>query len=224
MTQMSGRYLSLEEVANRVNEGIDHLDGGRQALLDLGVPASTLSRLLHHQGFPNVENLVTVAEGLGWSVDYLLFGEGSGKTGCPTSKQGDLEGIFGKGARQVLEESPQGVPARYFCHPDWLTEILGGGDPADGLLVLVRTDAMASYLSPGDQIIVNLADNDLIPREGVYLLGWQGVYILRRLQMTTQGLRVSADNLAYESEVVTPTQFRRHFAVGGRVVWVGRSV
>ncbi|MEC3948639.1 S24 family peptidase [Sphingobium sp. HWE2-09] len=101
----------------------------------------------------------------------------------------------------------------------WLRRL--GIDPERASVVSVDGDSMSPTLLDGDDILVDHADAVARLRDGVYILGLDGVLLVKRLVMGPRRWRLSAlsDNPQYPDWTdIDPTLV----TIIGRVAWVGR--
>ncbi|HET9812196.1 MAG TPA: S24 family peptidase [Sphingomicrobium sp.] len=96
--------------------------------------------------------------------------------------------------------------------------------PATSLsIVRVEGDSMAPTLSPGDEILVDLADAGDRLRDGIYVLRVDDSLVVKRLALNPMGRRVTvqSDNPAYPD---WPDCGLGEIHCIGRVIWTGRKV
>ena len=119
----------------------------------------------------------------------------------------------------VSEES--GRP--YFAFDErWLKALTGS--PSDKLSIIrVEGDSMAPTLSPGDDILVDLADREERLRDGVYVLRIDDTLVVKRIALHPIGGRVTvqSDNPAYPD---WPDCDLASLNCIGRVIWAGRKL
>jgi phage repressor protein C with HTH and peptisase S24 domain len=102
----------------------------------------------------------------------------------------------------------------------WLRRM--GLDPARLSLIRVAGDSMQPTLNDGDDIMVDTAAADRIPKKGIHVLRYDGTLMVKRLQPGKGGrLSILSDNPAY-----SPLEDidAKEVTVIGRVVWVGRKL
>jgi phage repressor protein C with HTH and peptisase S24 domain len=119
----------------------------------------------------------------------------------------------------VSEES--GRP--YFAFDErWLKALTGS--PSDKLSIIrVEGDSMAPTLTPGDDILVDLADREERLRDGVYVLRIDDALVVKRIALHPIGGRVTvqSDNPAYPD---WPDCDLASLNCIGRVIWAGRKL
>jgi phage repressor protein C with HTH and peptisase S24 domain len=119
----------------------------------------------------------------------------------------------------VSEES--GRP--YFAFDErWLKALTGS--PSDKLSIIrVEGDSMAPTLTPGDDILVDLADREERLRDGVYVLRIDDTLVVKRIALHPIGGRVTvqSDNPAYPD---WPDCDLASLNCIGRVIWAGRKL
>lgn len=119
----------------------------------------------------------------------------------------------------VSEES--GRP--YFAFDErWLKALTRS--PSDKLSIIrVEGDSMAPTLTPGDDILVDLADREERLRDGVYVLRIDDALVVKRIALHPIGGRVTvqSDNPAYPD---WPDCDLASLNCIGRVIWAGRKL
>lgn len=82
---------------------------------------------------------------------------------------------------------------------------------------------MEPTLSDGDDVLVDLGDNQTQLRDGIYVLRMDDSLNVKRIAIEPQGRRISvvSDNSSYPS---WNNLERRAVNILGRVLWFGRSL
>lgn len=123
------------------------------------------------------------------------------------------------------DERPEGAVA---FDPKWLKS--AGLRPAHLSILHVDGDSMVPTLNHGDDIMVDRSDDARAVRDGVYVLRFEDVLMVKRVSLSpgTRGdgparlrMTISSDNSHYPTwRDVDPD----HVTLVGRVVWVGRRL
>lgn len=199
-----------------------------------GHPVATL-RTWNKRGAVPAEQCVRVAHEKGVSLDWLLLGRGHADNDSPvffgrngslvnspeqaelcrwpevvSLKKYDAIGSCGCGSwiehATVIEHVP-------FARDGLIRE---GLSPDHTVIIGTRGDSMAPLIRPGAEVLVDRSKVD--PRTGgVFAFTWQGELMIKYLQLTDLGLRMSSEN----SERFAPRLFAPHetdqIVIEGRV-------
>ncbi|MGM0563659.1 MAG: S24 family peptidase [Pseudomonadota bacterium] len=132
----------------------------------------------------------------------------------------DVQAAAGQG---LLAQSEDLVDFLAFDR-DWLRGQLKA-NPNDLVLIEVDGDSMTPTLSPGDLIMLNTTDTNVV-RDGIYVLLVDGALIVKRLQSLPGGkLNVISDNQAFPTWTMERQELGSESQrVIGRVVWSGRRM
>ena len=175
---------------------------------------------------PTTHKLSAVANSLGVSMSYLLYGEeswGGGKHPKTEQKSSDILSI----ASLAVENSATGVALvtqeredkPFFFHRNWVKQKLNA-NPSDLRVVDVKGDSMSPTLSEGDTVLINLKENTPSP-PGVFVLFDGFGLVLKRLELQPDGaVQILSDNLNYAPH----TRLLSDINIIGRVVWIGREL
>lgn len=130
----------------------------------------------------------------------------------------DVEASAGYGALAEMEAKS----AQFGFDPNWLRKLTASKSPSLSIIG-VRGDSMEPTLSDGDDVLVDLGDNQTRLRDGIYVLRMDDTLAVKRVAIEPQGRKVSvvSDNPAY------PTWNgldRRTVNIVGRVLWFGRKL
>lgn len=130
----------------------------------------------------------------------------------------DVEASAGHGALAEMEAKS----AQFGFDPGWLRKLTASKSPSLSIIG-VRGDSMEPTLSDGDDVLVDLGDNQARLRDGIYVLRMNDTLAVKRVALEPQGRKVSvvSDNPAY------PTWNgldRRTVHIVGRVLWFGRKL
>lgn len=163
------------------------------------------------------------------SILARFFGVDEAVLGGPTRRSGpvvdlvqvpilNIEASAGHGALAEMEAKS----AQFGFDPNWLRKLTASKSPSLSIIG-VRGDSMEPTLSDGDDVLVDLGDNQARLRDGIYVLRMDDALAVKRIAIEPQGRKVSvvSDNLAY------PTWNgldRRTVNIIGRVLWFGRKL
>jgi phage repressor protein C with HTH and peptisase S24 domain len=130
----------------------------------------------------------------------------------------DVEASAGYGALAEMEAKS----AQFGFDPNWLRKLTASKSPSLSIIG-VRGDSMEPTLSDGDDVLVDLGDNQTRLRDGIYVLRMDDALAVKRIAIEPHGRKVSvvSDNPAY------PTWNgldRRTVNIVGRVLWFGRKL
>lgn len=158
-----------------------------------------------------------------------FFGVDESVLGGPTRRSGpvvelvqvpilNLEASAGHGA---LAES-EAKSAQFGFDPSWLRKLTDSKSPSLSVIG-VRGDSMEPALSDGDDVLVDLCDNQTRLRDGIYVLRIDDSLSVKRIAIDPQGRRISvvSDNPSYPSWHGLE---RRTVNIVGRVLWFGRKL
>lgn len=190
---------------------------------------------------PRGESLISIAKILGCDPDWLLHGDGKGRTKIvknnnvgesPVHYQSqpindfveldfyDIEVSAGHGALVIKEEETSNAIA--FSQKFINTELCVNTNNI--FLMPVRGDSMAPTLKNQALVMVNKIDE--FAGDGVYVFRFDGQLMVKRLQFTKLGLNVVSDNAAlYPSWELTRAELKTEdFEIIGEVVWSGQRM
>jgi len=90
-------------------------------------------------------------------------------------------------------------------------------------IIKVVGDSMEPTLHDGDEVLVDVSDEQSKLRDGIYVLRMDGALNVKRVAIEPQGRKISvvSDNAAYPSWQGLD---RRSINIVGRVLWFGRKV
>ncbi len=111
----------------------------------------------------------------------------------------------------------------YFAFDERWLKALTATRPAQLSIIRVEGDSMAPTLSPGDDILVDLADSAERLRDGVYVLRAEDALVVKRVALNPVGRRITvqSDNPAYPD---WPDCGLDEITCIGRVIWAGRKI
>jgi transcriptional regulator with XRE-family HTH domain len=213
----------------------------------IGVSRSTLYAWLAGQFQPDLAKVGELAAATGFTVGWLLSGEGEQDARIASARALLTDYVF------VEMEPPGRKPAVAFYEP-WLDETLLGtrddpkafaGDTPSVKLMLVGDDAMEPTIRAGDLLLIDTgaglstAEIARARKEGRSM--WEGIYafraaalsrtgaatahlVARRLHYRLDGaMIISCDNPKYPEETYPPKARNRPGAFG-RIIWRGTRI
>ncbi|WP_226019215.1 S24 family peptidase [Novosphingobium sp. FKTRR1] len=130
----------------------------------------------------------------------------------------DVEASAGHGALAGAESQA----GQFGFDEKWLRK-LTQAKPASLSIIKVVGDSMEPTLHDGDEVLVDVADDQSKLRDGIYVLRMDGALNVKRIAIEPQGRKISvvSDNAAYPSWQGLD---RRSVNIVGRVLWFGRKV
>lgn len=166
-----------------------------------------------------------------FGVDETLLGAPEkGRTRAPNMKSQRMAGNnmvmvpqFSIGASAgpgslVGDESPQNA---FGFEERWLRAVSSQPDAVS--MIQVTGDSMAPTLFDGDDILVDRSKTGVNLRDGIYVLRFDDVLMVKRLALNPAARRISirSDNPSYPAwEDCDPASID----VIGRVIWIGRKI
>jgi len=210
-------------------------------------PRTTLDELIRQRGV----NYSAVSRLLGRNVSYIqqylrkgsprhldeqdrqilaqFFGVDEAVLGGPVARQTpviqlvqipvlDVEASAGHGALAGAESQA----GQFGFDEKWLRK-LTQAKPASLSIIKVVGDSMEPTLHDGDEVLVDVADDQSKLRDGIYVLRMDGALNVKRVAIEPQGRKISviSDNSAYPSWQGLD---RRSVNIVGRVLWFGRKI
>ena len=82
--------------------------------------------------------------------------------------------------------------------------------------VRVRGDSMNPTLREDDYVVIELEEQ--FSGDGIYVLSWDGILLVKRLQAGNMIIKVLSDNQSFESMEYNPTEDQRTFHIIGKVI------
>lgn len=122
----------------------------------------------------------------------------------------------GAGSSFEIEDQTEGL---YAFRADYLGQ--RHISEAHAVLVEVSGDSMDPTLKSGDTILVDKSDTDVMDGH-IYLVGFQGQLLVKRVSRTVTGLRLKSDNPVF-SDIDIPREYMDDFIVFGRMRWMSRN-
>lgn len=186
-----------------------------------GLPQGTVSKYLSAGGSagPRLDIVAKMAEGLGVTLDWLVFGRGDGPSGDPLIRlpRYDVQLAAGAGAWNEGRRQLEDIPFTRSFLRDHL-----GRDTANGLCILTaRGDSMEPTISDHAWLVID--QNESQPFDAVFAFLLGGEARVKRLRRMTDGLMLISDNEAYPPEVVRGDELKK-LQIIGRVLTVVQRV
>ena len=130
----------------------------------------------------------------------------------------DVEASAGHGAVAGSE-----ARAGQFGFDDKWLRRLTQAKPTNLSIIKVNGDSMEPTLHDGDEVLVDVSDEQMRLRDGIYVLRMDGALNVKRVAIEPQGRKISvvSDNDAYPSWQGLD---RRSINIVGRVLWFGRAI
>lgn len=185
----------------------------------MGLPHGTVSKYLRAGGStgPRLDIVARMAEGLGTSIDWLVFGRGDGEGGGDLIRVARYDATLAAGAgswnegRVRLDDMPftQG----------FFQKKLGRSSGAGFAVLEARGDSMEPGISDGDLLLVDENDTRII--DGVFAFVLDDEARVKRFRRRMEGVTIISDNPLYEPEDLPSDQLARVNVIG-RVRWVGK--
>lgn len=179
---------------------------------------------------PTTHKLAAVAEALGVSVSFLLYGEdgyssdmagGRASERLPHSSEvvsiPSIAVQASMGGGMLINDEPEDKP--FYFQRAWVRDHLRAS-PTELRVIEVRGDSMIPTLCEGDIILVRITDKNPSP-PGIFVLFDGFGLVVKRLEMEAEGkLRILSDNPQYGPYTRPLAEVR----VIGRVVWFAREL
>ena len=130
----------------------------------------------------------------------------------------DVEASAGHGALAGAESQA----GQFGFDEKWLRKLTQAKSSSLSIIKVVG-DSMEPTLHDGDEVLVDVADDQSKLRDGIYVLRMDGALNVKRVAIEPQGRKISvvSDNAAYPSWQGLD---RRSVNIVGRVLWFGRKV
>lgn len=185
-----------------------------------GIPQPTVSKYLRSGGSagPRLDIVARMADALGVSIDWLVWGRGDGVTASgEVIRVPRYEATLAAGAgswndgRRRLDDIP--FTQAFF------QKRLGRPTGAGFSVLTARGDSMEPGISDGDLLLIDEMDNRLT--DGVLAFVLDDEARVKRFRRRIDGVTILSDNPAYGPEDLSADQLGR-ISIIGRVRWVGR--
>lgn len=130
----------------------------------------------------------------------------------------DVEASAGHGALAGAESQA----GQFGFDEKWLRKLTQAKSTSLSIIKVVG-DSMEPTLHDGDEVLVDVADDQSKLRDGIYVLRMDGALNVKRVAIEPQGRKISvvSDNSAYPSWQGLD---RRSVNIVGRVLWFGRKI
>lgn len=130
----------------------------------------------------------------------------------------DVEASAGHGALAGAESQA----GQFGFDEKWLRKLTQAKSTSLSIINVVG-DSMEPTLHDGDEVLVDVSDEQSKLRDGIYVLRMDGALNVKRVAIEPQGRKISvvSDNAAYPSWQGLD---RRSVNIVGRVLWFGRKV
>ncbi len=217
-----GQSLSQEQ---RISVLVDQAGGPTKVGKTLGVTRETVSNWGTGKSRPPMIEIAKLADQMGISMDWVVgaWAQLKAKENAVANQDDfalvkELDVLASAGAGALNHESQTGLVS---FRRDWLRD--RGINPNAATVISAWGDSMEPTIRSGDTLLV---DNsiDRIRDEGIYVLVVNGLTLVKRLMMKTNGdLKLSSDNPQYDSETIKKKDLS-DLHVAGRVMWFGRSI
>lgn len=178
----------------------------------IGLPQATVSKIMNGGSIagPRIDIAARMAEGLGVTLDWLVYGRGDGPTTQEILRipRYDVQLAAGAGAwnegRRRIEDIP--LTVRFL-------EQQFGRRSATGLaFVSARGDSMEPTITDRGLVLLDQAVTD--PFDDVFAFLLAGEARVKRLRRLTDGLMLISDNGDYPPETVLGTEMKRLQIIG----------
>ncbi|MBI1408161.1 MAG: helix-turn-helix domain-containing protein [Caulobacter sp.] len=183
----------------------------------IGIPQNTVSKYIRGAGSagPRLDLVAQIADGLGCSIDWLVWGRGDGpdaSAGFVRIPRYDATLAAGAGSwnegRRHLDDIP--FTAEFLRKRLNRTSTLG-------LTVLTAAgDSMAPTIADGALLLVDEDDKHIT--DAVFAFVLDGDARVKRFRRTLSGITLVSDNQAYPPETVNGEDLAR-LQVIGKVLW-----
>ena len=209
--------------AERLGERIEIVAGdmgGKRALARAAnLIESQVHKYISAKNMPGLNVVVSIADAAGISLEWLATGRGEKvikeKEYLPANEFADyvLLPIYGDGGESIETTD------RIAVHRLWISKYLHSR--AEHLyLYSVDSENMEPTLDIGD-IVVFDSERTATDKDGIYVMKFGDVLVVRRVQIMPDGIRISCDSMKYR-EVFTVTIDQ--LSGNGNIQIVGRMV
>lgn len=84
--------------------------------------------------------------------------------------------------------------------------------------VEVIGNSMSPRINPGDYVIIDKTEH--FDHDGIYVLQFDSMLLVKRLQVTTKGIKIISDNRSYAEDLYDPEDDQRLMHIVGKVILV----
>lgn len=184
----------------------------------IGVPQPTISKYLRATGgAPRLDLAAKCAEGLGTSLDWLVWGRGDKpdeSTRVIRVPRYDASLAAGAGAWNEGKRRLDDIPFTVEFFRKRFNRPTGSGFA----IVAARGDSMEGTIGDGDLMMIDETDTRI--SDGIFGFVLDGEARVKRFRRLIDGVAIISDNPAYPPEEVTGDRVR-DIQIIGRVRWVG---
>lgn len=233
------------ELGHRIAQVIKEI-GSDKSVQVTGKSAKTLSRYASGTEAP-VSVVRSLAEAGGYSLEWLITGEGSARTLArhamshvvPVSSDVSTDNLSllsneehkafaliprldvqASAGRGVLATDEDGIGFLAF-QADWLARL--GVKVEYARVLSAKGDSMEPTIRDGDSLLVDTSITRVMDH-AIYVVVYAGMVLVKRVQLMFDGsLTLRSDNKAFEDERVDSTRVDQ-LHIAGRVMWFGRSI
>lgn len=187
----------------------------------VGVPQPTISKYLKaRSGAPRLDIAAKLAEGVGATLDWLVWGRGEGpeaQSGMIKVPRYDATLAAGAGAWNEGKRRLDDIPftAAFF------RKRFGRQDGAGFAVLEARGDSMEPAIADSDLLLLDETDTRLI--DGVFGFVLDGEARVKRFRRLMDGVDILSDNPAYPLEELRGDRVDE-LKIIGRVRWVGKVI
>lgn len=191
---------------------------------------STLRRYLAGS-VPGVDKLLVLADAAGVTLDWLAAGRGPMRGGMQQSQemvpvegfvpipQLDVRASAGSGHLAVSEDAYATTDVVAFREA-WLRRL--GVSVNFARILICQGDSMHETISDGDMMLLDTSIRE-VQSDGVYVLVFNGLVKVKRIEIQRDRLLLKSDNPHYETEIV-PAAESADLHIAGRVKWAGGEI
>lgn len=161
---------------------------------------------------------------LGFSVDWLLTGQGHLRYSKPTAGMDDLVFLSRFGPDSMGFSSAASIIAFDAVAFDrrWL-ELEIKKDASELQVLIPESDSMMPTISPGDVLLVDRSKKFLCG-DGIYVFSMNGFCQIKRVQNMGDGtIKIMSDNPLYDTVVLSNADVDK-IVIGGKIVWRGTRI
>jgi transcriptional regulator with XRE-family HTH domain len=212
---------NLVDVAARVKALVERVGSLDAAARRTGVPATTLSRIARGQNDPTLSNLARFAQGMGVSVEWLLFGrDDAPQSGVVLVPVMDITASCGPGSIATDVRA-----AETFLFPEqWIRRL--GGNPRRIEALRASGDSMEPLIADGALLMIDRSQVEppaqsrsrAKPAQDLFVFLHGNELRLKRVRKIDVGCyALIGDNGAYAPEIAFTRD--RAINVKGRLIW-----
>ena len=234
---MKIKFKNESKIGNRIREKREDLKRSRNELAEtLGISLSALQAWEMNEREPQASMIITIANELGVTPNYLLTGEE------PTTNENFVRKAFEK-AQQIVADGISmvnsypsiNVSAGFGSFNEGVTESEGQEPYSDALLAELgvkaehcgvfwaKGNSMAPTIASGDQLLVNLKQNE-IKGDNIYLVqNGESVWV-KRVKTRWNGIELVSDNKEEYPPIHLTSEDVQHLQIIGQVVHIGHRL